>query len=162
MRPVWIALCFLSLGACGSAPKVVAPPEPPPREFGPEDIGPVPPEQKRVETDAYSVEVEAPPIALVNSKVQAQVIIRAKPGLWISDADEWKVEAGGPSDVDVEAPVRAVTPGPPVRDVATYTVTVVPLRAGVRHITFKLQGTVCDDDFCDVVGDLMSWNLEVR
>ena len=41
-------------------------------------------------------------------------------------------------------------------------VTIVPLRAGVRHVTFKLDGEMCNDEFCDVVGDLMSWNVEVR
>lgn len=154
----------LALAACGSGPKTPTLPEEKPRELGPEEIGPVPPEVRHAETDAYTVDVDGPPTALVKQQVQAMVTVRAKPGLFISTAEEWKLEAKAPSDVDVLPPVKSPTPAAVKTAVSsiTYLVTVVPLRAGVRHITFKLMGSVCDDNFCDVVGDLVSWNLEVK
>ena len=148
------------LAACGPAQKAPVVVEPPPRDLGPEELGPVPPEVRFVETDAYTVNVEAPPEATVRVPIQARVVVKAKEGLAVA-TDEFKLEANAPGDVDVQAPLvesRKV----PVKDTITYLVTVVPLRAGVRQITFKLAGQVCDDQFCDVVGDLVSWNVEVR
>ena len=154
----------LLLIACGPAQKVPTVVEPPPRDLGPEQLGPIPPEIRFVETDAYVVNVEGPQAATVKQPVQARIVIKAKDGLAIVPYD-FKVEATAAQDVDVQAPVVEPTPGvqPAARqDTITYLVTVVPLRAGVRQITFKLGGQVCDESFCDVVGDLMSWNVEVR
>jgi hypothetical protein len=162
MRSPVTALLFAALFACGSTPKPVVTPEEPVRDLGPEDIGPVPPEVRNAETDAYMVRVDGPDTAAVKQQVKATITVRAKPGLVISTIDEWKLEAGAPRDVDVLAPVLDRTAAALVKDTVTYIVTVVPHRAGVRHITFKLTGSVCDDEFCDVVGDLVSWNLEVR
>jgi hypothetical protein len=161
---------LLLLAACGAGPQPPTLPEEKPRDLGPEDIGPVPPEQRSVDTDAYSVQVEGPSSAAVRAKVRATVTVRAKEGLFVSGPDEWKIETRGPSDVDISPPVvaglaaaSAVPPGDQAqRTSMTYTVTVVPLRAGIRHISFKLDGSVCDESFCDVVGDQVSWNLEVR
>jgi hypothetical protein len=150
---------------CGSPPKVAPPPEPPPRILGPEELGPVPPELRHVETDAYTADVEAPAQGTVKAPLTARIQIKAKPGLWVVPDDQWKLEVKAPQDVDVNAPVVAnLTPGAPTgnKDAIVYEVTIVPLRAGVRHVTFKLDGSVCDNNFCDVVGDLMSWNVEVR
>ena len=154
---------LLFLGACGpSATVPLPPPEPPPRPLGPEELGPLTPEVKRVETDAYVADVEAPATAMVKEIVQARLTVKAKDGLLISTTDEWKLEVKAPSDVDVPTPVMTKTAALMQRDSITYTVTVVPLRAGVRQVTFKLGGSVCDDNFCDVVGDQLSWNLEVK
>ena len=150
------------LAACGPPPKAPTVVEPPPRDLGPEELGPVPPELRFVETDAYVVNIDAPPLATVKQPVQARVVVKAKEGLAI-DSNDFKIEASAPRDVDVQAPIVEPPKTPMVvKDTITYLVTVVPLRAGVRQITFKLGGQVCDDSFCDVVGDLMSWNIEVR
>src|SRR6185295_6484091 len=96
-----VALIAAACGPSQKAPVVVAPP---PRDLGPEELGPVPPELRHVETDAYSVEIEAPPSATVKERVQAKVLVKAKPGLAIS-TDEWKLSTAAPRDVDVEQPV---------------------------------------------------------
>jgi hypothetical protein len=157
-----VATFLLALSACGSPAKPPTLPEEKPRELGPEELGPVPPELRSVETDAYSVEVNGPPSAAVKERVQATVTVRAKEGLFVSTTDEWRLEARVPGDVDVLSPVLDRTTATIMNDSVTYQVTLMPLRAGIRHIAFKLAGAVCDDDFCDVVGDLVSWNLEVR
>jgi hypothetical protein len=153
------------LAACGPAQTVPTVVEPPPRDLGPEQLGPIPPEVRSVETDAYLVNVEGPTSAMVKQPVQARVVIKAKDGLAIVPND-FKIEATAAQDVDVQTPVVEPTPAPPTptsrMDTLTYLVTVVPLRPGVRQITFKLGGQVCDESFCDVVGDLVSWNVEVR
>lgn len=149
--------------ACGpGAAKPTPPPEPPPRPLGPEELGPLTPEVRHVETDAYVADLDAPATAAVKESVVATLTVKAKEGLLISTTDEWKLEVKAPSDVDVPTPTltRAaalLSPG-----AITYNVTVVPLRAGVRQVTFKLGGEVCDAEFCDVVGDQLTWNLEVK
>jgi hypothetical protein len=130
--------------------------------LGPEEIGPVPPELRQVETDAYVAQVEAPPTATVKLPASARVQVKAKPGLLISTTDEWTLEVGAANDVDVTTPVLSRQAALVAPDSITYEVSIVPLRAGVRHITFKLNGQVCDQNFCDVVGDELSWNVEVR
>jgi hypothetical protein len=156
-------LTLLSLAACGpSTVKPQPPPEPPPKPLGPEELGPLTPEVRHVETDAYVADLDAPPSAEVKQNVQAKLTVKAKEGLLISTTDEWKLEVKAPSDVDVPQPVFTKTSAITQRDSITYTVTVVPLRSGVRQVTFKLGGEVCDDNFCDVVGDQLSWNLEVK
>lgn len=152
----------LALAACGSGAKKPTTPEEPPRDLGPEQIGPVPAETRHVETDAYSVDVEAPNSATIKEKVSATVVVRAKQGLIVAMGDPWTLETKVPQDMDVATPVIDRQGATLLQNSVTYNVTVVPLRAGVRHITFKLAGSVCDADFCDVVGDLMSWNLEVK
>lgn len=149
------------LAACGPSQKPTLPPEPP-RDLGPEDVGPVPAELRHAESDAYTVDLEAPPSASVKQKVQATIIVKTKPGLLISPTDPWTLETSAPQDVDVPTPILHKTSATVLKDSVRYTVTIIPLRAGVRHITFKLGGSVCDAEFCDVVGDLMSWNLEVK
>ncbi len=165
--PLALALPFAlalasTVTACGGTVAPPTLPEEKPRDLGPEEVGPVPPELRQVETDAYSIVVDAPASAAVKEKVQATVTVRAKPGLLISTTDEWKLETKAPQDVDVSTPVVDKTGATVLKDSVTYLITIVPLRAGVRHVTFKLGGSVCDDEFCDVVGDLMSWNLEVK
>jgi hypothetical protein len=157
---LWLPLLVVTLG-CGGGPKKVVE-EPPPPPLGPEEIGPVPPELKHVETDAYSADIEAPPTAAVKEKVQATVIVRAKAGLEVSSSDDWRLVTKAPSDVNVTTPVLTKTSARLLKNSVTYLVTIVPLRAGVRHVTFKLGGSVCDEQFCDVVGDQLSWNLEVK
>ena len=155
----FIAFLIASCGPPQKAPVVV---EPPPRDLGPEELGPIPPELRFVETDAYVVNIDGPPSATVKQPVQARVVVKAKDGLAIVPND-FKLEASAAQDVDIQAPVLEPPATPVARqDTLTYLVTVVPLRAGVRQITFKLGGQVCDESFCDVVGDLMSWNVEVR
>jgi hypothetical protein len=161
MRALALLLLVIAGWACGPAQKAPVVVEPPPRDLGPEELGPVPPEVRFVETDAYSVNVEAPPSAAVKQPVQARVTVRAKDGLSIQ-ADEFKLEASAPRDVDVQAPLVEGAGKMVIKDTISYLVTIVPLRAGVRQITFKLGGQVCDESFCDVVGDLVSWNVEVR
>jgi hypothetical protein len=156
-----LAYALCGWGCGGSGQKALTP-EAPPRPLGPEEIGPVPAELKHVETDAYSADVEAPPTAAVKEKVQATIVVRAKPGLAMSMSDDWRLVTSAPSDVDVTTPVLTKTSARLLKNSVTYLVTVVPLRAGVRHVTFKLGGSVCDEQFCDVVGDLLSWNLEVK
>ena len=158
--PVLIALTTLL--ACGPGPQKPTLPEEKPRDLGPEEVGPVPPEVRHMETDAYTVDVEAPATAMVKQKVQATVLVKAKPGLVVSPPDEWKMETKVPQDIDVVAEAADRKNATILKDSVTYLITIVPLRAGVRHVTFKLDGQVCDDQFCDVVGDLMSWNLEVK
>lgn len=156
-----VALVFF--GACGpSTAKPTPPPEPPPRPLGPEELGPLTPEVKHVETDAYVADVEAPATAMVKESVLAKVTVKAKEGLLISSTDEWKLEVKAPSDVDVPTPLLTKAAALMQRDSITYNITIVPLRAGVRQVTFKLGGQVCDENFCDVVGDQLSWNLEVK
>lgn len=161
---IWLPLFIVALAsACGpAAVKPTPPPEPPPKPLGPEEIGPLTAEVRHVETDAYIADIEAPPSGSVKQPVVAKLVIKAKPGLLISAPDEWKIEVKAPSDVEVAAPALVPVVGVPQRDTMTYTVSVVPLRAGVRQVTFKLGGTVCDESFCDVVGDQLSWNLEVK
>lgn len=161
-RPVHRALLIALLAACGGGQQAAKPPEPPPRILGPEELGPVPPEVRHVETDAYTADVEAPPTATVKAPVVARIQVKAKQGLWISTSDEWKLDVKAAQDVDVSTPALSRATAQVAKDSITYQVTLVPLRAGVRHVTFKLDGSVCDDQFCDVVGDLMSWNVEVR
>ena len=155
------AMLLAILAACGSKPppKVV---EPPTRPLGPEEIGPVPPEQRHVDAETYTVDVDAPPFASVKEKVQAKVIVKAKTGMAISATDEWKMITKAANDMDVTSPILTRATALVLPDTITYVVEVVPLRAGVRHVTFKLDGSVCDEQFCDVVGDQVSWNLEVR
>src|SRR5687768_8661137 len=101
MRALAVALLLV---ACGPAQKAAVVIEPPPRDLGPEELGPVPPEVRFVETDAYVVNVEAPPSAMVKQPVQARVVVKAKEGLAIA-TNEFKLEASAPRDVDVQAPV---------------------------------------------------------
>jgi hypothetical protein len=156
-------VALLSLAACGpAAVKPPPPPDPPPKPLGPEELGPLTPEVRHVETDAYVADLEAPPSAAVKENVQAKITVKAKEGLLISTTDEWKLEVKAPSDVDVPQPVMTKIGALVQRDSITYTISVVPLRSGVRQVTFKLGGEVCDDNFCDVVGDQLSWNLEVK
>jgi hypothetical protein len=156
-------LTLLLSAGCGPPATIpTPPPEPPPRPLGPEELGPLTPEVRRVETDAYIADVDAPPTATVKQTVQARVTVKAKDGLLVSTTDDWKLEVKAPSDVDVATPVLSKAAALMQRDSITYNVTVVPLRAGVRQVTFKLGGSVCDDNFCDVVGDQLSWNLEVK
>jgi hypothetical protein len=137
-------------------------PEEPPKPLGPEELGPLTAEVRHVETDTYIADVEAPPSAAVRQNVLAKLVVKTKPGLLISAPEDWKLEVKAPSDVDVTAPMLTKTTALTQKDTITYTVTIVPLRAGVRQVTFKLGGSVCDESFCDVVGDQLSWNLEVK
>jgi hypothetical protein len=156
-------LALVVLTACGApAAKPTPPPEPPPRPLGPEELGPLTPEVRHVETDAYVATLDAPQSAAAKETVLATVTVKAKEGLLISTTDEWKLEVKAPSDVDVPVPVINQTTAIMQRDSITYSVTIVPLRPGVRQVTFKLAGMVCDESFCDVVGDQLSWNLEVK
>lgn len=156
-----MALLFSTACGPGQA-KPTPPPDPPPKPLGPEELGPLTPEVRHVETDAYVADLEAPATAAVKENVLAKVTIKAKEGLLISTNDEWKLEVKAPSDVDVPTPTFTKTAALMQRDSITYSVTVIPLRAGVRQVTFKLGGEVCDESFCDVVGDQLSWNLEVK
>src|SRR5262245_58468089 len=125
-----LPLIALLVAACGSAPKPPTVVEPPPRDLGPEELGPLPPEVRTVETDAYTVNVEGPPSAMVKQPVQARVVIKAKTGLAIVPND-FKIETSAAQDVDVQEPVLEPTATPVVRkDTLTYLVTVVPLRPG--------------------------------
>jgi hypothetical protein len=150
------------IAACSGGAKKPVVVEPPPRDLGPIELGPVAPEQRHVDTETYSIEVDGPPVAAVKEKVVATVTLRTKGDLVVQNVAQWRIEPKGPRDVDLGAPV--LTPLQPAfaQNTVRLQVNVVPLRAGVKHIAFNLGGSVCNPDFCDVVADEVSFNLDVK
>src|SRR5262249_46272414 len=65
-------------GACSGSEKKVVVEKPPPRDLGPIEIGPPAPEQRHLDTETYSIDLEAPPVAAVNDKVVATVTLKTK------------------------------------------------------------------------------------
>lgn len=161
MRSTVLALSILA--ACGGAEKgPTLPPEPPPRDLGPIEIGPIAPELKHVDTETYTIDVEGPPSANVKDKVLATITVKAKGDLALQNLPTWTLDPHGPRDVDFTPVVVAPIPPLLAKTTVKYTVTVVPLRAGTKHLAFHVGGSVCDADFCDVVAEQVSFNLDVK
>ena len=164
MRSSLAVLSLVStLAGCGGAEKPpTPPPEPPPRDLGPIEVGPVAPELKHVDTETYTIDVEGPPGGKVKEKVVATVTVRTKGDLSLQNPTSWTLETKVPGDVDVTQPVMAPLPPALTKTTVKYQVTVVPLRAGTKHVAFHVGGSVCDPDFCDVVAEQVSFNLDVK
>ena len=161
MRSPLLLLGILS--ACSGASKgPTLPPEPPPRDLGPIEIGPIAPELRHVDTETYTIDVEGPPTANVKDRVLATITVKAKGDLALQNLPTWKLEPHGPRDVDFTPAVVAPIPPLLVKTTVKYQVTVVPLRAGTKHLAFQVGGSVCDADFCDVVAEQVSFNLDVK
>ncbi len=157
------ALLLLVLAACGGAAKgPTLPPEPPPRDLGPIEIGPVAPEARHIDAETYSVDIEGPTAARVKDRVVATITVKTKGDLVLQNLPTWKLEPVGPRDVDFLQPQAAPIPPLQAKTEVKYLVTIVPLRAGVKHLAFKVGGSVCDADFCDVVAEQVSFNLDVK
>ena len=158
-----LTLIVLSLTvACGGAEKKPVVVEPPPRDLGPIEVGPVPPEQRHLDTETYSIDLQAAPVAAVKEKVVATVTLKTKGDLVVQGVNEWNIEPKGPRDVDFSTPVVAPLQPPLEKNTVEVQVSIVPLRVGVKHISFRIAGTVCNPDFCDVVADQVSFNLDVK
>ncbi len=158
-----LALVVLSFAtACGGPEKVTTIVEPPPRDLGPLEVGPVAPEQRHLDAESYTIDVEGPPTAPVKGKVVATVTLKTKGDLAIQNLKDWRIEPKGPRDVDFSAPIIAPLKPPLDKNTVQVQVSVVPLRGGVKHLAFRLGGTVCNSDFCDVVADQVSFNLDVK
>jgi hypothetical protein len=151
-----------ALAACGGGAKKVVVTETPPRDLGPVDVGPVLPELRHLETETYAIDVDGPPVAAVKDKVVATVTLRTKGDLVVQDAKTWHVEPRGPRDVDFVAPVMTPLAPNMAQRILEVKVTVVPLRGGTKHLAFRVGGSVCNPDFCDVVADQVSFNLDVK
>jgi hypothetical protein len=165
MRP-WFLCALVCSAACGSGQKEVKADDTPTRDLGPIEIGPVPPEQRKVDSETYAIELDGAPSATVKQKVVATVTVRAKGDLYIQNVKDWTLEPTGPRDTDVTnpvlAPISAQPQTQPVQTVVQYKFTVVPLRVGTKHVTLRIGGQVCNHDFCDVVSDQVSFNLDVK
>jgi hypothetical protein len=168
MRSSLVVLSLVStLGmivlACGGAEVTPTPtPEPPPRDLGPVEVGPVAPELRHVDTETYTIDVEGPPSGKVKEKIVATITVKTKGDLALQNPTSWKLEAKGPGDVDITQPVMATLPPAVTKTTVKYQVTVVALRAGTKHVGFNVGGSVCDADFCDVVAEQVSFNLDVK
>ena len=90
------------------------------------------------------------------------VTIRTKGDLVLQDTAKWKVEPTGPRDCDFTPGTFPALPPGLVNTVYKIEVTVVPLRAGTKHVAFSVGGSVCDAEFCDVVAEQVSLNLDVK
>jgi hypothetical protein len=164
MRSSLVVLSLIStLAGCGGAEVApTAPPEPPPRDLGPIEVGPVAPGRRHVDTETDTIDVEGPPSGKVKEKIVATVTVKTKGDLSLQNPATWKLEAKGPKDVDITGPVVAPLPPALTKTTVKYQVTVVPLRAGTKHVGFNVGGSVCDADFCDVVAEQVSFNLDVK
>ncbi len=160
MRTRVPAILFV-LASCGGAKKPVVV-EPPPRDLGPIEMGPVAPEQRHLDAETYSIDLDAPPVAAVKEKVVATVTLKTKGDLLVQNLRGWVVEPTGPRDVDIGRPVFATLQPALAQSTVQVQVVVVPLRGGVKHLAFKVGGSVCDPDFCDVVAEQVSFNLDVK
>jgi hypothetical protein len=166
MRPsrvlvVPMAVLILA-SACGGASAPAAPPAEPPRDLGPADIGPVPPEIRHIDAETYTIDVEAPPGAKVRDRVVVGVTIKTKGDLVLQNPSAWKLEPKGPKDVDLLPVVASPVAPLVVKTMIKYEVPIIPLRSGIKHFAFHVGGSVCDNDFCDVVADQVSFNLDVK
>src|SRR5262245_7790335 len=93
------------VAACSGSPPKPTVVEPPPRDLGPEELGPVGPERRHLDTEPYSIDVEGGPVAAVKEKVVATVTLKTKGDLVIQNVADWKIEPKGPRDVDFLTPV---------------------------------------------------------
>jgi hypothetical protein len=157
-----VPLLVLAVAACGGGAKKAVIVEPPPRDLGPLDVGPVLPEQRHIDTETYAIDVDGPPVAAVKDKVVATVTLRTKGDLVVQDPKTWRVEPKGPRDVDFVPPVMTPLAPNMAQRIVEIKVTVVPLRGGTKHLAFRVGGSVCNPDFCDVVADQVSFNLDVK
>ena len=109
-RPSWLLSIFCRLRRRRKGPTL--PPEPPPRDLGPIEIGPIAPELKHVDTETYTIDVEGPLTAKVKDKVLATITVKAKGDLALQNLPTWTLEPHGPRDVDFTPAV--VAPIPPL------------------------------------------------
>lgn len=131
--------------------------------MGPIEVGPVAPEVRHVETESYAIDLTGPPaVAATKEKIVVTVTFVTKGTLTLPPIKEWQIDTNVPLDVEVTAPVPMLVPPTRLKNTLQLQLNLIPLRAGLKHIAVHFAGQVCDADFCDVVTDEVSFNLDVK